>query len=359
MKTGAALREKGCSVEISSDGETSVEGFDLVHVFGFLRQEGANAQALAAQRRGIPIVLSPIYVDYSEFREHYRRRRAGLQQEPDAGPPHVLRGKLPNGEYVTEVRGKAAAEIRRAAQRWLSMASVLLPNSHSEMRRVERDFPEARGKNYVAVPNAVDGDLFSPAAVEPLKEFQDCILCVARIEGQKGQLELIRALNGTGLKLVLIGKTVTNSYWYYNRIRRELGPQVTLLGQVPHEDLPRYYASCKVHALVSWMETTGFSSLEAGVMGANLVITDKGDAREYFGDLARYCSPDSIDSIRTAIQGAFEAPRSGLLRERILEKYTWSAAAEATLQGYDLALRRQNRTFQLQLPGKGNISKES
>jgi glycosyltransferase involved in cell wall biosynthesis len=86
------------------------------------------------------------------------------------------------------------------------------------------------------------------------------------------------------------------------------------------------------------METTGLSSLEAGVMGANLVITEKGDTREYFGDLARYCSPDSIDSIRAAVTSAFNAPRSDLLRERILEKYTWSAAAEATLAGYYHAL---------------------
>ena len=55
-----------------------------------------------------------------------------------------------------------------------------------------------------------------------------------------------------------------------------MGPNVILLGEVPHDDLAKYYASCKVHALVSWMETTGLSSLEAGVMGANIVITDKG-----------------------------------------------------------------------------------
>jgi glycosyltransferase involved in cell wall biosynthesis len=154
----------------------------------------------------------------------------------------------------------------------------------------------------------------------------------------KCQLELARALNGSELKLVLIGKPAPNQMAYYRQIIKEKGPNVTVLGEIPHDELPRYYASCKVHALVSWMETTGLSSLEAGVMGANLVITEKGDTREYFGDLARYCSPDSIDSIRAAVTSAFNAPRSDLLRERILEKYTWSAAAEATLAGYYHAL---------------------
>ena len=174
------------------------------------------------------------------------------------------------------------------------MANVLLPNSHSEELRIERDFPEARGRRYVVVPNAIDPELFSADRIQPLEEFRNSVLCVGRIEGRKCQLELVRALSGTDLKLVLIGKPAPNHIQYFNQIKREMGRNVTILGEIQHQDLARYYASCKVHALVSWMETTGLSSLEAGAMGANIVITDKGDTRDYFGDLAHYCSPDSI-----------------------------------------------------------------
>ena len=71
-----------------------------------------------------------------------------------------------------------------------------------------------------------------------------------------------------------------------------------LLGELPHEDLAPYYASCKVHALVSWMETTGLSSLEAEVMGANLVITDKGDTRDYLG-VSRPLLPPGLPDVNT------------------------------------------------------------
>ena len=80
------------------------------------------------------------------------------------------------------------------------------------------------------------------------------------------------------------------------------------------------------------------SSLEAGVMGANLVITDKGDTRDYFGDLAHYCFPDSLPSIRDAVLAAHHEPRKSALRERILERFTWRKAAEATLAAYQAVI---------------------
>jgi len=344
MKTAAALRERGCSVDISTDTAPRLEGFDLVHIFNLTRPQETYVQALTAKKYGTPIAFSPIYVDY---REYERRARTGLKGKLLGHLPSSWRETVKivgravlNGESAKESIRLVATGYRQAQGRLLSMANVLLPNSHSEELRIERDFPEARGRRYVVVPNAIDPELFSADRIQPLEEFRNSVLCVGRIEGRKCQLELVRALSGTDLKLVLIGKPAPNHIQYFNQIKREMGRNVTILGEIQHQDLARYYASCKVHALVSWMETTGLSSLEAGAMGANIVITDKGDTRDYFGDLAHYCSPDSIESIRAAIQAAYNAPRSGLLRERILENYTWSRTADATLSGYDQALRK-------------------
>jgi hypothetical protein len=40
--------------------------------------------------------------------------------------------------------------------------------------------------------------------------FRDCILCVARIEGRKSQLNLVKAVRNLPYKLVLIGKPAPN-----------------------------------------------------------------------------------------------------------------------------------------------------
>jgi glycosyltransferase involved in cell wall biosynthesis len=63
-----------------------------------------------------------------------------------------------------------------------------------------------------------------------------------------------------------------------------------------------------VHVLASWFETTGLVSLEAAMMDCNVVVTKKGDTVEYFSDMAYYCEPDDINSIRNAIEKAYNNP---------------------------------------------------
>ena len=89
-----------------------------------------------------------------------------------------------------------------------------------------------------------------------------------------------------------------------------------------------------VHVLPSWFETTGLSSLEAAAMGCNIVITNRGDAKEYFGESAFYCDPGSPESIRQAVEEASLHEGNEALRKKILESYTWQQAALQTLTAY-------------------------
>lgn len=344
LKTAEALRVKGCEVVVSTDVDPDTSRFDLVHLFNLTRPQETYTQALAARKQGVSVVLSPIYVDY---REYDQQARSGLEGKllrhlsPSLAQTVKIAGRMVmNREYNKGTLRLIATGYKRAQAQLLSMSSVLLPNSQSEMLRIVNDFPGSRDKAHVVVPNAVDPHLFSAGEAAPIETLRGSVLCVGRIEGRKCQLELVRAMKETDLKLVLIGKPAPNQTAYFDQIKREMGSNVVLLGEIAHDDLAKYYASCKVHALVSWMETTGLSSLEAGVMGANIVITDKGDTREYFGDLAYYCSPDSINSIRAAVLSASHAPRTNALKERILKNYTWPKAAEATLSAYERALQR-------------------
>jgi glycosyltransferase involved in cell wall biosynthesis len=79
-------------------------------------------------------------------------------------------------------------------------------------------------------------------------------------------------------------------------------------------------------------------SLEAAAAGCRVVTTSIGSTRDYFGDLAWYCQPDDLGSIRAAVEGALRAPATSLLRDRVLCEYTWERAAEATRAAYARAL---------------------
>jgi hypothetical protein len=59
-----------------------------------------------------------------------------------------------------------------------------------------------------------------------------------------------------------------------------------------------------VHALPSWFETTGLTSLEAGAMGCNLVVGMGGDTHDYFQDLAWYCEVETRKALRKPLKRA-------------------------------------------------------
>jgi glycosyltransferase involved in cell wall biosynthesis len=101
----------------------------------------------------------------------------------------------------------------------------------------------------------------------------------------------------------------------------------------PHE-LSALYRRARVHVVPSWFETTGLVSLEAALSGCSIATTDRGYAGEYFDRFAWYLDPGKEGSILQAVRGAWDDPPSPELRERILDRYTWSHVARATLAAY-------------------------
>ena len=226
---------------------------------------------------------------------------------------------------------------KRLQRKIIKMVDIFLPNSHSEMRRVENDFHLTNLK-YVAIPNAVDVNKFDYDTVEIASEnekYRDCVLCVSRIEGRKNQLNVVRAAKQLPYKFVFIGKAGANFMKYRKQCEEEGGTNCEFIGPVDHEQLPQFYKLCKVHVLASWMESPGLSSLEAAVMRSNIVVTKKGDTEDYFGDRAFYCDPDNIDSIREAINRAYDTPFVESLEQKIKMEYKWEDTARETLKGYE------------------------
>ncbi|AEG15642.1 glycosyl transferase group 1 [Desulfofundulus kuznetsovii DSM 6115] len=344
LKTKEYLEKLGVKCDISLDLEPELSPYDLVHLFNLTRPQEVYLQALNAKKQGKPVVLSPIYVLYTEYDRSARpwplRLVAKLLSPSQFEYMKICARSLRNGEYHRGTKMVLRYGYGPLLKRILALCDFLLPNSYSEMRRIERDLGVA-GKLFLVVPNAADHNLFDPARIQlsgKWEHLRNCVLCVARIEGRKNQLKLVEAVRGGPYRLVLVGEPAPNHRRYAEAVRRSAPPNVIFLGKVPHEELPELYHLAKVHVLASWMETTGLSSLEAGMMGCNLVITDKGDTREYFGDYAYYCDPASVDSIREAIDRAWHEPANPNLREHILRNFTWEKAAEITLTAYQRVL---------------------
>lgn len=333
--TAAALQRMDVQVRIfGADESIPYNEFDLLHFFNIIRP----ADILAHQQRsGLPNLISTIFVEYHEYDRTLRGGMSGKLARV-LGPHQmeylkVAGRRLRNAERIQSpiywVIGHRNA-MKKAAQN----AQLLLPNSQSEYQRfaraMQRQYP------YQIVTNGVDPELFGQQPTLPRKS--NTLLCVAKIEGIKNQLNLIKALANTNIQLRLIGQPVPNQPEYLQRCKQAATSNITFVPQMPQQQLLHEYATAKAHILPSWFETTGLSTLEAGALGCNVVITRKGDAHEYLGDFAHYCDPASPESIREAAQRALNAPENPALREKILLQHTWQVAAQQTLEAYHQVL---------------------
>lgn len=340
LKTKEYLEKLGINVDISLDLTPDVSKYDIVHVFNLMRPQELYLQVKNAKKYGKKVALSTIYGPYEEYE---KKARGGILQILNnmlsitqieylkVIARAVLNLEFSKGTCVYLLNGH-----KRLQKKIIKMVDVFLPNSDSEMLRVAKDF-HLNSYNYVAVANAVDINKFNYDAIEidpSLEKYKDCVLCVSRIEGRKNQLNIIRACKDLPYTFVYIGKPGPNFKKYYQQCLSEAGDNTYFLGQIEHEKLPQFYKLAKVHILASWMETPGLSSLEAGVMKTNIVVTKKGDTEDYFKDFAFYCEPDDLKSIRKAVSQAYEAPFNAGLLDRIRENYTWEDTARQTLEGY-------------------------
>ncbi len=330
VETAHHLRALGVIVVIKrSIEEIDYAEYDLLHFFNLTRPADILYHSKKANK---PFVVSTILVNYAEY-DKYHRKGIGillsfLSQHNIEYLKTIARWIL--GKDYLRSKQYLWKGQRRSIKAVLNNTAMILPNSNSEYMRIVKSYPSKI--KYAIVPNGVNPSLFKRN--DFVKKDVNLVLCVARIEGIKNQLNLIKALNNTRFKLLLIGSYAPNQKAYYDECRSIAAPNVTFIDHISQQDLLKYYEKAKVHILPSWFETTGLSSLEGAIMGCNIVITDKGDAKEYFGNCAYYCKPNKPETILDAVEKASYSLYNEKLNQMILEKYTWEKAARETLNAY-------------------------
>jgi glycosyltransferase involved in cell wall biosynthesis len=332
--TAKYLKPLGVNIDVKLSNEViNYDKYDLIHFFNVIRPDDILAHIF---RSNLPFVISTIFVDYSEYERSNTVGLQGLVAKVFSGDQmeyiKAVARYIVNGDKINSLH--YLLKGHRSSVNYVSQrAKMLLPNSHSEFNR----FAKAYKTNgvYRKVPNAVDLSTFDPDVL-PNEEFRNQIICVGRIEGRKNQLNLLRAMQNTDYHVTLIGKASPNHKRYYDDCVKliEANPNFNIIDHVSHKALSSIYKAAKVHVLASWFETTGLSSLEAAAMDCNIVVTSKGDTVEYFGDLAYYCEPDDVESIRIAVDLAYNSPVNTDLKNLLRKEFTWENAAQETYSAY-------------------------
>jgi len=224
-------------------------------------------------------------------------------------------------------------------------SDLLLPNTKAEANMIKSFFPFLTDEKIKIVPNGVDEE-FAEAKPNLFRKHYninyDFVLNVARLEPRKNQLSLIKAIKGTGLKLIIIGN---QSVWpeYAKLCFQEAQKDVLFINELSHDNplLASAYAASNVFILPSREETPGISALEAALAGSSIVITQRGGAQEYFQDFAKYVDHNSLEDIRNKVLSAWESNlNKDDQKHYILFNYSWSKVADLTLDAYKIVLAK-------------------
>jgi phosphatidylinositol alpha-1,6-mannosyltransferase len=172
------------------------------------------------------------------------------------------------------------------------------------------------------------------------------VVCVSRLVYRKGQDVLIRSMRDVLRRvpdavLLIVGGGPREA-----SLRRlaEAAPNraVVFAGEVPEEDLPRYYALGDVFAMpcrtrLGGMEVEGWGNvfLEAAACGRPVVVGDSGGAREtvVHGETGLLVDGRDEAAVADAVATLLEDPPYGRRlgkagRARVEAEHTWAGAAE-------------------------------
>jgi len=295
--------------------------FDLFHLFA--ANIGTFHLARELHVRNVPLVVSPIMFS-SHSAQFIRRGLSATRLLQRAG-----RGIWSDYSIMADI---------------CSWASAVLPNTRAEANLVTRGLG-SDGSRVTVVPNGVE-ERFADATPDLFREkygVDQFILHVGHIGYErKNVLNLIRVLGTIDHPSVIIGRSLQTPYAEACLAEARKHKQILVIDGLDHESdlLASAYAASKVFVLPSQFETPGIAALEAGLGGAEIVITQEGGTREYFGSFAEYVDPRSNESIRQGILTALGKSPTGVLRDHILAEFTWRQVARKTAGAYRSVLEQ-------------------
>jgi glycosyltransferase involved in cell wall biosynthesis len=188
------------------------------------------------------------------------------------------------------------------------------------------------GRRVHLVDNAVDPSSFmgERAPVGPPR-----VLYAGGLTPRKGVLDLLAAsmmlrTRGVEHEVVLAGGTPDEGPEAEARVRRAAGDAAaSLLGSVPHEQMPSVYRSADVFCLPSWWEAMPLSVLEAMAAGLPVVATAVGDLARIVehGVAGLIVPPRRPDLLADALAELLSDPALGVEmgragRERVVRQFS-------------------------------------
>lgn len=282
----------------------------VAHVFDATATQPCLTAIDQLRRRGHPVVVSPMTVDY-RVRETYERDvpRAFAESESETEVAHRLAAVAHEIEDAESRPRKPDPSLARFVANLRNADSLFLA-SDDERQLLERLGAEASHAS--VVHHVIDAHVASdaePGDFEQRYGVSSFILAHARIEPSGNQAMLAHCAKILGVPLVLIGDV--GDVDYLGLVRRIAGRDTIVMPDLPPGDpmLASAFAGASVYAKPDWTRRVDGGLLAAARLGIPIVASRRGAAREYLADNATYVDPTDVDGCCDALRDAHEHGR--------------------------------------------------
>ena len=374
-----------CTSALSRPGEETFSGLKVRRLpYSYLRFPLLPRDRLALDRKGgnpfVPGLARAIVEDrgLSLVACHTMARMGGAVRAACRlrGIPYVvtLHGghfHIPGGEQeVLRAPTRRSVDLGRpldlalGTRRLLDDAAAILCLGREELESTRRTHPHVPSH---ALPNGVDVARFEAATADDARALRlrrgipldaRLVLCVARIDPQKGQDVLLRAIAALGrpdVHVALVGPVTVAGF---DQSLRGIAEEAGLTGRVHRlgslrfsdPDLAAVYRAADVFALPSRHEPFGIVLLEAWAASRPVVASRVGGVPDFVTDGATglLVPPEDPRALAAALGRALSEP--GLAESlaaaghrEARDRYDWRAVARRVLSIYDDAVRDHRR----------------
>lgn len=315
-KTVEYLKKAGVDAKLFDPWSDKIEGFDIMHFFGIGYFNYEFLKTVKSRQK--KLVITPIFPVLGGMRGAARQiyHTACFLFPYLKTPPELMKRNALLADAIlasSEIEKNEICGSLRADNNKISVVHY----------GVDKKFLDAKPDSFVNKYG-----------------IKDFVLCVARFDGkQKNQLALIKAMSGTGVRLVFVGRPDKGMEEYHRECKKQ-APQGTLFIDYLDQDsqmLASCYAACRTFVVPSKFEYPGIAAMEAILAGCKrIAMTSAGSTKEYYKDHALYFNPNSLADIRKTVLAAHNSePSNNAAREYFKNNFLWENYSGKLIRLYE------------------------
>jgi glycosyltransferase involved in cell wall biosynthesis len=145
----------------------------------------------------------------------------------------------------------------------------------------------------------------------------DQVIQISRFTPHKRFEVAQQATQALNVPLVNVGIVNDQEFYYYNRLQKEAGSNVTFKPDLPRDDMIKELQRSRVLVTSTIFEGWGLSPIEALLCDVPVIVSDLPVFREQYGDAVLYHNPDDPKSLESQLKTllADDALQSQIVRD--------------------------------------------